>query len=256
MNKPLILTKRKKIIVISFLTVLIYFLSHHYFDLSLFSRFIIGLISTYGFSLWAFDFDLKRKEYIILPLIPILFYVSMLLTFPILERLGVAAVSYFLVFGGMYVLLLTLNILNIATTKPIPLSKAAWVSLSLWRFIISFLVYTFLFWFHFDWYIIIFLIFVFTVFLTYPGFYLLINQLGRGERSFYYIFSTTLLVVEIGFVMAFWQLPFFGAGLIVASFLYVLTGLIEAQLKAQLTKSFFWEYGVVMIFALALLFFL
>jgi len=211
---------------------------------------------TYFLCLWAFDFDLKRSEYIILPIMPILFYLSMSLLYPILEKLNIKYLVYPFILLGMYILLLTFNILNISTFKPIPLSKAAWISLSLWRFIISFLVYTYLFWFHFNWYVIVSLIFVFSIFIAYPSFYLLIHQLGRGERSLFYIIVVTLAVVEVGFLLTFWKLPFFGSGLILGALVYIVTGILEAHLKAQLDREFFWEYGVVALFAMLLMIFL
>lgn len=251
----LVLTKRKKIIFIALIVAVIFF-GLHYFYIPWLIRFLLGGMVTYLLSLWAFDFDLKRWEYVILPLIPILFYLSLLLLYPILEKLNLKYLIYPLIVFGMYVILLTFNILNLATIKPIPLSKAAWVSFSLLRFVISFLVYTYLFWFHFNWYFVIFLIFIFTIFLTYPGFYLLIHQLGRGERSLYYIATVTLCLVEVGFLLNFWKLPFFGSGLFLAASLYVLIGILEAHLKAQLSRGFFWEYGVVVLFAGLLLFLL
>lgn len=250
-----IFTKRKKITLISIIITVIFFL-FNYFNISLSLKFVVGAMITYFLSLWAFDFDLKRFEYVILPLMPILFYFSMLLLYPILEKLNIKYLIYPFIMIGMYVLLLTFNILNIATFKPIPLSKAAWVSLSLWRFVISFLVYTYLFWFHFDWYIIVLLIFIFTIFITYPSFYLLIHQLGRGERSLFYIAVVTLAVVEVGFLLTFWNLPFFGSGLILGALAYIITGILEAHLKAQLDREFFWEYGVVALFAMLLMIFL
>ena len=254
MNK-FVFTKRKKIIFISLIICGVTFILE-LLKIPLIGKFFIGAVATYLLTLWVFDFMLKGMEYIVLPLMPILFYLSMILAYPILERLDLHYLIYLALIGGMYILLLTFNILDITMDRPIPLSRAAWISLSLSRFIISFLVYTFLFWFHFDWYIIIFLIFIFTLFLTYPGFYLLIHELGRGERSFFYIIPSTLYVVEVGFLLSFWRIPFYGAGLILAATLYIITGILEAHLKARLSRGFFWEYGVVALFAIFLLFFL
>ena len=251
--KNSVFTKRKKIILISVLATGIYFLVQQ-FELSIVTQFFLGGVVIYFFSYWALDFDLKGLEFIILPTIPILFYLSMFLIYPVLTLLKVPYLVYPSIMFGMYVILLTLNILNIATVKTIPLSKAAWVSMSLIRFVIAFLVYIYLYWFHFDWTIITVLIFLFTVFLSYPGFYLLIHQMGRGERTRYYVLTVSVLMSQIGFFLSFWEIPFYTTALILSASFYIFTGILESDLKAEWGNSFFWEYGVVVLFSVLLLF--
>lgn len=255
MTTSITFTKRKKIILVTLLISLSYFISHN-FSFSILQKTILGFFLTYFSTAWILDFDFKKEKYFVFPIIPVLFYLSMLLSYPILERLKIEFLTYPILLLGIYIILLTLNILNISIVRPIPLAKAAWISLSLLRFIISFLVYTFLYWFHFDWYLLLPFIFIFTIFLSYPGFFFLIQQLGRGVRSLHYILITTLIVSEIAYLLIFWELSFYRSGLILAAFLYIITGIFEAHLRAVLKKSFFWEYGVVAIFSFILLFLL
>ena len=101
---------------------------------------LIGLLGvSYLATVTSLDFDLYREEWIVLPLY------GLLVTLAIftgaaqfatsVALIGVTAVAYGLVVYGT---LLTLNILNVATVRALPLARAANTVLSMMGLVVSF----------------------------------------------------------------------------------------------------------------------
>jgi len=245
-------TKRKKILLTSaLLTVALWVIEYFTIPIlfSISALVILGYVITY----WVLDFDLKGQEYIAFPLLTISFAIALFFISPLFGELFYHWIKIPISYIGFYLIFLTTNILNISTIKPLPLVRAAWTSLHLIYFGLSFLLFSLLFWVPLYPVIIIGTIFLITFFLSYPAYYLLLNELARGGHPFFYMLFTGLLMAELSFIMTFIEVPFYVKALILGGSFYIISGLIEHDLRGNLRRNVTFEYAAIAVLLSAIL---
>ncbi|OIN93957.1 hypothetical protein COS81_02055 [candidate division WWE3 bacterium CG06_land_8_20_14_3_00_42_16] len=248
------LTKRRKIILVSILlTLILWFIQQSKINPAL-SIGVVAIVD-YFLTFWVLDFDLKDQEYLALPILTILFTTAIILNIPIIAQLGFPWVVPILSFLGLYLMLLTTNILNISTVRPLPLVRAAWTALHLIYFGLSFMFMSAIFWSGFSLIQIVVFSFIIPFVLSYPAYYLLINELSRGGHPLLYMFLSGLILAEFAFVFIFLNLPFYVKSISLGAVFYIVTGILEHDLRANMSKETATEYIAIALLVIAAIFY-
>lgn len=201
----------------------------------------LGLV--YGLIVWCLDGDLRNEEWVVLPLYGLLVTTTVhaLLTNSSLGGpwLLAGAIGYGLV---MYGVLLTLNILNVATIRPVPLSRAANTVLSMVGLVCSFgLFYLTLInqpalW---SWVISVFGI---TLLVSWP---LLWAGSTTGklrlQRSLSWSIFSGAALAQVAAVSGFWPVSFMSS-LFLAAILFIILGVLHLQEKKQTSQALLRQY--------------
>lgn len=236
------LSKRQKFIFLSAGLTLFLWLTP--LVLPRFTFLTLSLALTFLITLYALGFDLRFPEHLIFPIYPILLVLAVWLHRPATNHFSYPIILYTLsIFFTLYLLFLTLNILNIATIRTVPLKKAALSTLYFLGLTIGFFsirgilalnLFSFLF-------AVCFLLL--SCLLTVPLVYVV------QPRPKLKIFETTiisLLSTEIALVTSFLKvLSPMVLSIFLIAILFLLIGLFQHCIKRTLSKRVLWEHAVV-----------
>lgn len=202
------------------------------------------LVLSYVATIWILDFDLKYEEWLVIPLYALALNAIAFVVFewyvsqPAIRWAGVAA------FGiGMYGLLLTLNILNVATVRTIPLIRQALTLMSMAGIAGLFAAYYLLLTLQPDqieWGIGVMAA---TFLLAWP----LIWSSRLGQKSsvrgsdIAWTSLVALIATELGVITSFWPISFM-TGLLLAAIVSMSIGLIHYQRTRQISHSVQMQY--------------
>lgn len=220
------------------------------------SFFAITLVAflTLIFTIWCLWEDLGGVEYITLLTPPVLYTLGLGLFYFLLPLRWVTRLPIAALFAvGIYALLLTENIYNVAAIRTIALLRAARAVSLLFSLITFFFLQNTLFSFHFPAFInflfvggIAFLIFL-------PSFW------GERltpiiERDILIISSSfSLIIAEIALILSFWPEKATFESLYLVSICYTLIGIGQNRLKEMPIRKTIWEYLILNILALIML---
>lgn len=154
---------------------------------------------------------------------------------------------------GMYALLLTENIYNVATERSIGLLRVAQSVGLLLTLVTYFLLAQIVFSFHFSSFFNFLLIFVFSFFLAFQALWAV--RLGeRVRKELLYSFVIALCLAEFAFVFSFWPIkPTIEALFLTATF-YVFVGAAQHFLLGRLFQKAVREFFLVLLVVFSLLF--
>ena len=192
------------------------------------------VLAAYGVTVVCLDRDLRREEWIVLPLYSLLAtiiyyaWVSPSATTVIMAL--VSAVGYGVI---MYGLLLTLNIINIATVRTIPLARPANTVLSLAGLVGSFGLYylalvnqpQIINW--------ILAVGGSTLLIAWPLTWVSQGSKLRFQRSLAWSALSALLMMQLAAVISFWPSTF-SSSLILSVVLFLILGIFHLQQRRQL----------------------
>lgn len=241
-NTPLILTKRQKIIIASVIMTA-GLLSTQLVPVYLTYKFIIGLaILSYFLTLAALWEGISKLKAAVLMILPTLFTLGVasyyfLLPAGWISRFPVAAV-YGLIF---YILLLSQNIFNIASTRTIPLYRVASTTVFVLTLMTAFLIFNVLYSFE--------LLFIWNGLLVFLLSFPLILQViwsiemeGLNALTWVYTLVLSLVLGELGLMLSFWPISHSLAALVLSTGLYVVLGISTHSLRDRLSRGVVWEY--------------
>lgn len=222
-------------------------------------------------TLWALDFDLKFPEYLIFPIYPVIFTLGLFINVFLSEtRLLISSSSGLSIFFpsrylpavvaavffafSFYVLLLALNILNVATVRTVPLKKAALSTLYLVGIVIAFLSIRGVLTLELRLPILFLSIFLTGFFLAGAFFYLVqIETVQQGEtpganppRTFWMkSVVLALITAEMGLVTSFIPLSDLVRTTFLTGMAFLLIGFWQHHIQRILTRKVIWEYVAV-----------
>lgn len=202
------------------------------------------ILAAYGVTVVCLDRDLRREEWVVLPLYSLLATIIYYtwISPNIMTVIGalISAVGYGVI---MYGLLLTLNIINIATVRTIPLVRPANTVLSLAGLAGSFGLY--------------YLILVnqppvlnwvlavggSTLLIAWPLTWVSQSPKLRFQRSLAWSALSALLMMQLAAVISFWPSTF-SSSLILSVILFLVLGIFHLQQKRQLSLEVKRQYLV------------
>ncbi len=241
--KKLKLNKREKIVITSVI-LCIGLLSTQLVPFYLTYRFIVGLtVLAYFLSLWALWQDLDKQKAVLLLILPTLFTLAIssyyfLLPVRWLTRLPVA----FLFGITFYILLLSQNVFNVASSRTIPLYRVASTTILILTLITAFSLFNVMFSFH--------LLFIWNglgIFLiSFPLILQLIWSIEMEKLNSLVIIYTSilsLLIAEFGITLSFWPISTSMLSLVLATGLYIVLGISTHSFKERLNRGVVWEYA-------------
>lgn len=212
-------------------------------------------ILTLFLAAWSLRENLRGIKRITLLILPPLFsgavaFFYFLLPVRWLTRLPV--VSLFAL--GMYALLLTENIYNVATERSIGLLKVAQSVGLLLTLITYFLLSETIFSFHFSSILIFFSFLIFSFLLTLSSLWSV--RLGENlDKETPYTAVIALCLAELAFVFSFWPIKLTIGALFLTTAFYVLVGATQCYLSGRLFKKAIAEFSTVLLIVFLLLLF-
>lgn len=208
---------------------------------------ILGLVSFVSILtlsvLWP---DMAGVKYWILLILPSAFTAAVALFYFLLPVRWATRLPVALGYGiCFYLLLLTLNIFNVAAIRTIALLRAAHSVGILFTLISSFFIFNVFFSLHFAFWAIFVLV-------GFTSFLLILQALWSFEledliskKVLKYTTVYTLAISQISLGLSFWPIVAIYSALGLTAAIYVFLGLSQIQLQNRLTSRAVWEYAVV-----------
>jgi len=186
--------------------------------------------------------DLRREEWIVFPLYGMLVgtaaYTWLSQNISSLPQMIISAVVFALI---MYGVLLTLNILNVATIRILPLERTAKTVLSMVGLVVSFALF----------YLTIInqpslvnwvsSVGGITLLVSWPLIWTSMSEKQRLVRSFLWSFLASLVMVQMAALAGFWPISFM-TSLFLAGILFTILGVLHLQEKKQLNQAIKTQY--------------
>jgi hypothetical protein len=205
----------------------------------------IGLLAgvAYGLSIWALFEDLKGIEWLTVLILPVMYPVSVALFYFLLPVRILTRVTILGFFGiGMYALLLTENIFNVAAIRTIQLLRAAHAVGFLLTLMVAFFMWDSIFSFRLaSWWngILIFLT-------SLPLVLQALWSVNLAERLTKKVWLNSLGLSwglgSLGLMISFWPVTITVASLFLVTSLYVGLGLMQHALSGRLFRKTVEEY--------------
>lgn len=223
------------------------------------SRFwVVGSLGAlaYILSAWVEKEDLTGIEWLTLLILPTMYTLAVGFSYFLLParwitRLPVA----FLYAFGMYALLLTENIYNVAAARTIQLLRAAHAVGFLLTLVTAFLLFQTTLAFHFPFWLNFFSIFIISLLLIFQALWSVNLEEGISKTTVLYSFYYSIILGEIALVFSFWPLNISLWALFLSACVYAFLGVGQQYLAGRLFKRTTVEFFLVPGFMLLILFF-
>lgn len=210
------------------------------------------------------DEDFSGLEWLILPILPVMFALSCVLTFPLLPSgfdtifaipvttdtsflLATMTKILFLAFFvvGYYATLLTSNIFNIAALRTIQLLRVAHSIGFLTTVATALLFYLVVFSFHLSSLINFILVFIITLPLVFQTIWSQTLETGIGERTRTYSLAAAVILGEVAWALSFWPVSISIIALFLTAIFYELIGIIQFHFNERLNSGVAREFILV-----------
>ena len=205
----------------------------------------IGILAglAYGLSAWSFSEDLKGIGWLTVLILPVLYPVSVALFYFLLPDRLLSRLMIMTIFGtGMYALLLTENIFNVAAIRTIQLLRAAHAVGFLLTLVVGFFLWDTIFSYRLSPWWNGLLVFATSWPLTFQALW----SVNLEEKVETIIWRNSLGLAFVlgclGLAISFWPVTITMASLFLVSGLYVLLGLVQQNLSGRLFKKTIQEY--------------
>jgi hypothetical protein len=221
-----------------------------------FSILPVLIIVVYLASLFIGREGLRKIEYYLLPVLPVLFTISSALFYNIIPERWLTRLAFIFTYGFLiYSIFLIINIFNAAKLKNIQLLK---VARTIYFFISDFTLFLFAYvvlsfhWYNFASSMLIG-IFTFLISLTFIWSFSLRQFLIKEE--YFLSFFSSLIIFELTFAITFWPLNIYLISLFITSVYYSITGILNNILSFKVRGWNLFEYALinVVIFLLCLM---
>lgn len=195
------------------------------------------VVAAYGATIISLDRDLRREEWVVLPLYSVLatiIYYAWVSTNSHTAGIAIiAAIGFGLL---MYGLVLTINIINIATIRTIPLARPANTVLSMMGLAGSFGLYNLslvnqpqiINW--------VMAVGGSTILIAWPLVWVSLSPKLRFQRSIVWTGFSALLLMQLAAIVSFWPSSF-SSSLTLSVVLFLILGILHLQQKRQLNQD-------------------
>lgn len=240
------LTKRRKIVITSIMIALLFFIfalqtaDWTYYHIA--TLVLLGV--TYILTLWILDLDLKGFEFLLFPLYPVLTSAVFMLLVPVFTKVGIPLILIALgMFIFLYLNLLTINILNIATVKFVPLSRVATNVYYFISLVLTILCLSVLYTSQLSYLAVVILVAAVSLLLGYPVIWFTAKKEGSQQGRMLYLIA--LLLMQVAWIFQFLPIVWHTAALILGLLQYLLISLFTIQLQSEVTRRVIIEYFIV-----------
>lgn len=241
-NRGIILTKRRRFLLISFLLTIGLLVVQRLPVESRYMAITFYALASYLLSAWSLLTDLHGAGWVVNLILPTFYPVSVALFYFLLPQ---AAMTQLIVVGlfavSMYALLLTANIFAVASNRTIQLLRAARAV----GFLLSILTSAFLFHVIFSLHvaagIVGVLVFVVALPLLWQGVWSYVVT-STVKREFYYGLVGAVVLMEMAVALSFWLIDVPLASVMLAMGMYVILGLFQHDLEGRLFNRTIQEY--------------
>jgi len=205
----------------------------------------IGLLAgvAYGMSAWALFEDLKGIEWLTVLVLPVMYPVSVALFYFLLPERILSRVVILTIFGvGMYALLLTENIFNVAAIRTIQLLRAAHAVGFLLTLIVGFFIWDTIFSFRYaPWWNALW-VWLTSIPLILQALWSVNLEEKLSSNVVNYALVLSLGVGGLAMMISFWPVGITSASLFLVASLYVGLGLVQHKLSGRLFQKTVEEY--------------
>lgn len=241
------MSKRKRFIVTSLILSAGLLVIANLVDLSL--RYLgIGFLSllTVGLTIWSLKEALEGIEWLIIPILPVFFTLSVSLFHFLLPPSFVTLVIVILSFAfGIYVLFLTENIFSVAAIHNIALFRAASSVAFLLTLVTAFFLFDVIFSFRLALWLNAGLVFLTSLGLFLQSLWSVKLEKVLDQKTCFYSIVLALVLGQFAFALSFWPVSVVLASLFLTAVAYVLLGLSQAHLTGRLFRKTVREYLLV-----------
>ena len=237
------LAKRQKIVITCFLlSSSLYFFPFATYGTQIWLLIAI-IIASYLFSVWSIFRDVSGFEFLTLFVLPVFLTASFSLLIFNFEPESLVRAILSIVYGiVMYIILLSENIFNVAAERNIPLIRAANTVSYLGTLFVSFAIFSMLFGLGLDFWF-------FSIIVTIIGVLLFTQSLWNVEledtpspQITVNSFVSGIILGQIALALTFWPLNPAKVGLALTAAVYVLLGILQHQMKGDLSRKTILEY--------------
>lgn len=215
--------------------------------------FLLGCLSLF-LTLWCLWEELDNIEYLTLLILPVLYTVGVCLFYYLLPLRWITRMPVGILYAiGIYAILLTENIFNVAAIRTIALLRAAKAVSLLFSLITAFFLFNTLFSFHLNSLQNSVTALLITFIITLSNFWAEKLTPNLEKNIILYSLSASLIVMEIAFVLSFWPIKGTFESLYIVSILYTIMSIIENKLKEMPLHKSMWEYLFLNILAIVML---
>ena len=237
------LAKRQKIVITCFLLSLsLYFFPFAAQETQIWLLVAI-IIASYILSVWSIFRDVSGFEFLTLFVLPVFLTASFALLIFNFEPENFVRATLAIVYGVvMYIILLSENIFNVSAERNIPLIRAANTVSYLGTLFVSFAIFSMLFGLGLDFWL-------FSIIATVVGVLIFTQSLWNIEleetpspQITVNSFVSAIILGQIALALTFWPLDPAKVGLALTATVYVLLGIIQHQMKGDLSRNTILEY--------------
>lgn len=239
----MILAKRQKIVITSFLLSLSLYLFPLATDEYRFWILIAILFSSYVLSVWSIFRDISGFEFLTLFTLPVFLTGSLALLIFNFEPENLVRAVLSLTFGiVMYIILLSENIFNVSAERNIPLLRAANTVSYLGTLFVSFSIFSLLFGIGLDFWIFSIVVTVIGVLLFNQSFWKIELEDTPSPHITVSSLVCGVILGQVALALTFWPLDPAKVGLALTATVYVLLGVLQHQMNNNLKRSTVLEY--------------
>jgi Protein of unknown function (DUF5656) len=172
---------------------------------------------------------------------PIAFFVGFALFATLLPQTFFLSLVYSFFFGFVnYVMFLVENVFLVAIGfRTPPLYRAAYTVGLILLLLTSFFLFNSLFSFKFIYWLNTLLVFIISMVIFLYVFFSVTIELpddGKDKNVWYYVLVPSLLMAEVALVLSFWPVGIFKGSIYLVMIVYILSGLMHAELRERLFK--------------------
>lgn len=218
---------------------------------------VVGLaVLCYPLSYWGLKEDIRGSEKLTLFILPVFYTLSVTLFYFLLPVRWLTRLPAAVLFAiGMYALLLSVNIFNVAANRSIQLLRAAQSVGFLMTLVIMFLSTNIVLSFRFPFYVNFVFVFLISFVLFFQFFWSSILEPKISKSLLLYSLGCALVVGEIALGLSFWPVRTTIAALFLTSVFYTLGGWIQQFFFDRLFDSTIKEYVWIPLVVFVLMFF-
>jgi len=192
----------------------------------------------YLFSAFALRDDLKSIEWLSLLTLPTLFTTAVALFYFLLPSRWLTRVPVVGLYAvGMYALLLTENIYNMAVDRTIALLRAAHSVGFLLTIVTYFLLVQTIFAFRFPFFLNVLLVGIFSFLLVFQSLWAVVLENPVSRRVWHITLAISVVLAEIAYMFSFWPIQSTLAVLFLTTSFYAAVGMAQQYLVERLYKK-------------------
>jgi len=205
----------------------------------------IGVLAglAYGLTAWSLFEDLKGIEWFTCLVLPVLYPVAVALFYFLLPERILSRIIIISIFGvGMYALLLTENIFNVARIRTIQLLRAAHAVGFLLTMVVGFFLWDTIFSFKLIGWWNALLVMITSLPLVLQALWSVNLEEKISKEIWFNTIGITFVLTSLSLIISFWPVTIIVGSLFLVTALYVSLGLVQNKLSGRLFQKTINEY--------------